>query len=225
MNKINSAKTIAHATESFLGKLLTGDIGGAIASGVNGSLDIQQTALQNQINIASNKNDIAMLATKLGDAQNSPSQLVGNGNDMSGVITKSNLTPIIYHQELWDKLKLKCGYYFQCFGVSLGSLPRNPNDFIDSRYHFNFLQMQSSFENYLETMPLTNEVRQILDKSLANGLTIWHVRNPDTFKGIKNWNVNNVETKWATFKITKTTTFDTQTFSTALFGAKIITND
>lgn len=101
---------------------------------------------------------------------------------MQTTITKRELEP--FEQILVREHFYKYGYNFQ---NKFGKL----KDLINTRYYFNYIECPETFENI--SMQLSASTKQIINDSVANGLTIWHVRDLNTFKGIKNYNYENVE--------------------------------
>lgn len=200
-----SERRIINIIKSIAGGVGAGTVAGVKGGGPLGALAGTATGLFTAgIGIAGNdlsyreqmasiENNIQMQASMLSDLKSAPNTLKGNGDDMNGVITKTSLSPILVHDELWPTLKDDIGNYFNMFGSKMNNKPRNINEFLGNKYHFNFIQAQSAFENYKESVPMNNLTRQITDKSLSEGITVWHYRDKRSFKGIKNWNVNNVD--------------------------------
>lgn len=201
INQRNAQFAKAEGAEKIIGGIMgagmgiaTGNPLGILGGLLGGAGAITSGAQQ----IANSENAIKMQKAQIADLKNTPQQIKGDGNDMNGLLTKINLSPILYEMKLFPALKRQVAQHFHLFGSNLSGQFKYINEFIGSRYHFNFIKCASTFENFKETIPLTNETRQIFNKSNANGVTIWHYRDKATFRGIKNYDVNNVETKYAT---------------------------
>lgn len=82
--------------------------------------------------------------------------------------------------------------HFFKYGYNLKNRIDNINEYLDTRYRFNYIEAPETYENI--RLQVSAEVKQIIDGSLAAGLTIWHYRNKNKFMGIKDYLFNNPET-------------------------------
>jgi hypothetical protein len=186
---------------------LTGGLVGAggISSGIN-------TITNSGIEIANSKEELNGVLAQQKDLQNQPVEISNSSPyatmltniKYDKVITSDNEPPEInnYNRrffEIWEKVppnivREKLAFYFHTAGVNFAGTFQNINELISSRYYFNYIQLSSSvFENIIETLDLSQNIRNIIDSSLSKGLTVWHIRDKGKFKGIKYYNVNNVE--------------------------------
>lgn len=63
--------------------------------------------------------------------------------------------------------------------------------YLENRYYFNFIQtddISSRIKNRL-----SNEIKAEINNAHLKGFTVWHVRDLETFKGINNYNYENLE--------------------------------
>lgn len=187
----NGVQTGWNIAKSIIGGLFGGENKkgiGATVSGVGDSI----------LNGASNKmaldNEIAIQKAMLGDLRNSPVALQGNGDDLNGVMTKTSLVPIFIEERLWKSLREKIEWYFQIYGYNMSSVVRNVNEFWETKYYFNYVEIAGElFSYYKEKYGLTDKARQILDMSFQRGVHIWHYRGYKNWRGIKNFDVNNID--------------------------------
>lgn len=122
---------------------------------------------------------------KRDDIKNQPDGMRPASDDIS--------TLSMAHQlQSWQLVTIKDEYkesifnYFYRFGYKCNDF-KKPN--VRSRYYFNYIKtiganIKSNIDNDFIT-----EIRSIFD----NGITIWHYRDSNTFKGVNNYDFENVE--------------------------------
>lgn len=143
-------------------------IAGAVTSGVSIGTSIANEMLKRE------------------DIKKSPDTLQSTGDD---ILLKHNLTglqDLIIEYEIEDDFKQRLFKYFQYFGYSSNSI-EVPN--LSSRYYYNYIKTIGT----TIVANLDNEIIQKLKQIFENGVTIWHYRDPLTFKGMLNYNYENVE--------------------------------
>lgn len=122
---------------------------------------------------------------KRDDIKNQPDEMRTASDDIS--------TLSMAHQlKSWQLVTIKDEYkqaifnYFYRFGYKCNDF-KKPN--VKSRYYFNYIKtiganIKSNIDNDFIT-----EIRTIFD----NGITIWHYRDSNSFKGVNNYDYENVE--------------------------------
>lgn len=135
--------------------------------------------------------DISSQIAQYKDIKNTPNTtqntgstlLIDNGiKNLNLTVSEYKILPI--HQELVFQ-------HFYQFGYNYNGLLFNINNLLKTRYYFNFIEAPETFENI--SLQANADIKQIINDTLAKGLTIWHVRDLTTFKGIKNYDYENVE--------------------------------
>lgn len=85
-------------------------------------------------------------------------------------------------QSLWD--------YFYQYGYKLDNLD-NVEEYLDTRYWFNFIKASGIF-NIIDNN-LSDQIKIKINEDFANGITFWHYRTKENWKGIKHYNKENLE--------------------------------
>lgn len=172
-------------TQTGAGFLTGGGLGPInISSGVSNTVNGVQSLI-------SSNNSLKMLMAQQQDLKNTPNKILGNANNEMIINKISNYSIALVKQELLWPLKYQLAQYFNTYGYNLNSIWDNINNYINTRYYYDFLQGESLYENFNEEV--SGLERQVILTSILNGIHIWYVRDLETFKGIKNFNVNNVE--------------------------------
>ncbi len=129
---------------------------------------------------------IANEMLKREDIKKSPDTLQSTGDD---IMLKHNLTGLqdfILFYEIEEAFKEKLFRYFQFYGYASNEFGV-PNT--QTRYYFNYIK---TFGVNL-TANLDNDIIAKLKSIYDNGVTIWHYRSAETFKGIYNYAYENLE--------------------------------
>ncbi len=79
------------------------------------------------------------------------------------------------------------------FGYSYEKIKKIDNDTLNSRYYFNFLQVDNTYETLDNDLGLSTRQKELIDISFREGITIWHYRDENTWKGILNYELENLE--------------------------------
>lgn len=85
-------------------------------------------------------------------------------------------------QSLWD--------YFYQYGYKMDNL-KNIEEYLDNRYWFNFIKASGIFN--LVDKNLSDQIKIKINDDFTNGITFWHYRTKENWKGIKHYNKENLE--------------------------------
>ncbi len=96
----------------------------------------------------------------------------------------------IIKKVLPEDYKLRAYDYLYAMGYNIRKLDKIEN-WLNTRYYFNYIQTGSVFSNI--GLNLSAKQKQIISDSMQNGITIWHYRDKNTFKGILNYEYENQE--------------------------------
>lgn len=150
--------------------LLIGGLGlaGGLISGVNFAGQIANNLLQKE------------------DLKQAPDDLRNVSNDINSQYLMDTLNLTINTMELLDTFKIKIFNYFNHYGYKCNDF-KKPN--IRSRYYFNYIKtIGANIKTNIDA-----DFRAEIENAYNNGLTIWHYRNATTFKGVNNFDYENVE--------------------------------
>ena len=129
---------------------------------------------------------IANQVTKIQDLKNTPDNLRQSGNNAFLNVVNNELFYYYASYEIEDEFKQRAFNYFYRFGYKCNNF-KKPN--VRSRYYFNYIKtlganIKSNIDNTYKT-----QLMEIFDR----GITIWHYRDNTTFKGVNNYDYENVE--------------------------------
>lgn len=173
-NKASATTGLAIAGAQVLGGIALGAVTGGIGLAVAGG------------QVLSFAGQIANHLTKLEDLKKTPDTTRNIGNN--GLFTIGTHTQGVYLKiySILDEFKDIIYNYFYHYGYKSNSF-KKPN--IKSRYYFNYIKMVGTNIKTNIDAEYKNELVTIYN----NGITIWHYRNKDTFKGVNNYAYENVE--------------------------------
>ncbi len=134
----------------------------------------------------SSANSIANRMLKMQDLKNTPDNIRQAGNNAEFDILDKNFQLVLTNFRIKQNYLNKVFNYFYHFGYATNEI-KKPN--LKSRYYFNFIKTIGC--NIQGT--LDNEIIAKLKNIFNNGVTIWHFRNAEKFKGILNFDYENVE--------------------------------
>ncbi|CRX37100.1 / / hypothetical protein / 596742:598991 Reverse [Candidatus Hepatoplasma crinochetorum] len=83
--------------------------------------------------------------------------------------------------------------YFYQYGYKLNQI-ENIQKYLNSRYWFNFLKIDKIFS--LIDNNLAKKIKLKINDDFRNGITFWHYRTKKDWKGIKNYDLENLETEF-----------------------------
>lgn len=164
------ALNIAGAVANLGLGLATGGIGLAVAG-------------SNAIGIG---NNIAQTLLKRTDLKNTPDSIRQLGNNAEFDIIDNNFQIVITEFEITDKFKNKIFNYFFHYGYKCNDF-KKPN--LKSRYYFNYIK---TIGVNIKT-GIDADFKAELVNIFNNGVTIFHYRDNTTFKGVNNFDYENVE--------------------------------
>lgn len=125
------------------------------------------------------------------DLHNTPNTIVNAGTtlalDLQLKLGQTNITSY----KLEPLLNVMVREHIYKYGYNFKGKIAKINDVINNRYYFNYIEASETFENV--KLQLSAKTKQIINDSLEQGITIWNVRDLNTFKGIKNYEYENVE--------------------------------
>lgn len=120
------------------------------------------------------------------DIKQSPDTLQTTGDDIMLKHNISKLQEEILIYTIQEEYRERLFRYFQAYGYKTNEL-KIP--YLKSRYYFNYIQTNGvNIVGNLDTDTI-RKIKQIYDR----GTTIWHYRDENTFKGMYNYDYENVE--------------------------------
>lgn len=171
--------------------LITGIVGQTINAGIGlaGSFASPIGVLggiQQGTNLVTN---IAGTIGKIKDIQNTPDTVSVPNNDYVMAYLEEDL---FYKEKLFtipSVMRERVFNYLYAYGYKAGEF-KTPN--LKSRYYFNFIKIiGASIKSELD-----NSYVNKLVEIYQNGITIWHYRNAETWKGTLNYEYENVEIQY-----------------------------
>lgn len=120
------------------------------------------------------------------DIKQSPDNLRIANSDIAGSYEINGLRLCLQDFRIRDEFYNKIFDYFYHYGYKCNNF-KVPNT--RSRYYFNYIKTIGANINTNIDNDFRDEIASIYD----NGLTIWHYRDASTFKGVNNYNYENVE--------------------------------
>lgn len=130
--------------------------------------------------------NIANTIIKQEDIKQSPNSVKSQGNNAGFTLVRQLGSIELEHYSITDTAKSRLFNYFFHYGYKCNDF-KKPN--IKSRYYFNYIKtiganIKSNIDN-----DFISEIESIFN----NGITFWHYREANTFKGVNNYNYENVE--------------------------------
>lgn len=120
------------------------------------------------------------------DLKQTPDNIQKLGNNLTFDILDDNIKYFLRHFRIKEQFRQEIFKYFSTYGYKSNSFEIPDTR---SRYYFNYIKtigvnIISNFSN--------NSIQKIKD-IFDNGVTIWHYRNENTFKGLFNYEYENLE--------------------------------
>lgn len=160
------------------------NMGTSIATTAIGAITANPLAIAGGI-LSLGKN-IADTIIKQEDIKQSPNSAKSQGNNSSFTMSREIIGLELEIYTITDNFKQKLFNYFYHYGYKCNDF-KKPN--IRSRYYFNYIKtIGANIKGNIDGEFKTN-IMEIYDK----GITIWHYRNSLTFKGVNNYDYENVE--------------------------------
>ena len=120
------------------------------------------------------------------DLKQAPDNVRSLGNNLTFDIIDDNLKYLLRHFRIKEQFRQSIFKYFSTYGYKSNTF-EIPD--IRSRYYFNYIKTIGV--NIISNV--ANSDIQKLKEIFDNGVTIWHFRNAETFKGLFNYEFENVE--------------------------------
>lgn len=129
---------------------------------------------------------VANKMAQIKDLKNTPAQVKEGSNDIIINTIINNSKYKIVELEIEESFKRKIFNYLYHYGYKCNDF-KKPN--VRSRYYFNYIKtIDANIKSNI-----SNEYISELKALFEKGITIWHYRDAETFKGIRNYAYENVE--------------------------------
>ena len=123
---------------------------------------------------------------KMQDLKNTPDSIRQTGNNAEFDIVDKNIGVNIYYISIKEEYLTRLYNYLYHYGYKCNNF-KVPNT--RSRYYFNYIKTIGATLSTNIDSEWAEEIKQVYD----NGVTIWHYRDANTFKGINNYDYENVQ--------------------------------
>ena len=160
------------------------------ATGIAGNILAGEDILSTGLNVVKNLGNYAFNEIKIQqgyqDIQLTPDTIRNINNTGYFNIITNRVYPKLKRYDIKDEFKERLFLLFMKFGYANNSI-KIPN--LKSRYYFNFIQIT----NANITSNISNEYINQIKNIFSSGITFWHYRNANTWKGVNNYNYENLE--------------------------------
>lgn len=130
---------------------------------------------------------IANSIAQINDIKNKPDEVKNTALDLVLDYSTKDLYLTLNNYDIRPQFKSKVFNYFYHYGYKCNDF-KKPNT--RSRYYFNYIKtIGANIKTNIDA-----DFRAEIENAYNNGITIWHYRTAGTFKGINNYNYENVET-------------------------------
>lgn len=130
---------------------------------------------------------IANSIAQINDIKNKPDEVKNTALDLVLDYSTKDLYLTLNNYDIRPQFKSKVFNYFYHYGYKCNDF-KKPNT--RSRYYFNYIKtIGANIKTNIDA-----DFRAEIENAYNNGLTIWHYRTAGTFKGINNYDYENVET-------------------------------
>jgi len=129
---------------------------------------------------------IANQVIKMQDLKDTPDSLRQTGNNAEFDIADDNIGVVGLSLTIKTEFMEKLYNYLYHYGYKCNNF-KVPNT--RSRYYFNYIKTIGATLNTNIDTEWTEKIKQVYD----NGVTIWHYRDANTFKGVNNYDYENVQ--------------------------------
>lgn len=130
--------------------------------------------------------NISNTLIKREDIKQQPNSIKSQGNNASFTLVRGLNSLELEYYSIVDSAKQRMFNYFLHYGYRCNEF-KKPN--LKSRYYFNYIKTLGA--NILSN--IDNDFKDEIKQIFNNGVTIWHYRDETTFKGVENYNYENVE--------------------------------
>lgn len=150
------------------------------------------------------------------DIKQTPNSSKNTNNEIISDAIIGTLGVASFKEEMLEIDKQTVADYFYQYGYNIGKI-LNPNELKESRYYFNFIQLDDTFNNIncsierdgiFIPVDVGTLTKKIINDSLSQGVQFWHYRDIDTWNDLNNYEKENVEIKYATVKKVDDLVFD-----------------
>ena len=174
-NKASATSGVALNVATGLGTLGLG-----LATGGIGLIAGVGMAVNSATQIANN-------LIKMQDLKDTPDSIRQAGNNAEFDLLDNNYQIVLSELRIKESYRTKLFNYFYHYGYKCNDF-KKPNT--RSRYYFNYIKtIGANIKTNIDA-----DFRAEIENAYNNGITIWHYRNALTFKGINNYDFENVET-------------------------------
>ena len=157
-----------------------GTLGLGLATGGIGLIAGVGMAVNSATQIANN-------LIKMQDLKDTPDSIRQAGNNAEFDLLDNNYQIVLTELRIKSNYREKIFNYFYHYGYKCNDF-KKPNT--RSRYYFNYIKtIGANIKTNIDA-----DFRAEIENAYNNGLTIWHYRDALTFKGINNYDYENVET-------------------------------
>lgn len=157
-----------------------GTLGLGLATGGIGLIAGVGMAVNSATQIANN-------LIKMQDLKDTPDSIRQAGNNAEFDLLDNNYQIVLTELRIKSNYREKIFNYFYHYGYKCNDF-KKPNT--RSRYYFNYIKtIGANIKTNIDA-----DFRAEIENAYNNGITIWHYRNALTFKGINNYDYENVET-------------------------------
>lgn len=157
-----------------------GTLGLGLATGGIGLIAGVGMAVNSATQIANN-------LIKMQDLKDTPDSIRQAGNNAEFDLLDNNYQIVLSELRIKESYRTKLFNYFYHYGYKCNDF-KKPNT--RSRYYFNYIKtIGANIKTNIDA-----DFRAEIENAFNNGITIWHYRNALTFKGINNYDYENVET-------------------------------
>lgn len=176
------AQNKASATTGVALNIATGlgTLGLGLATGGIGLIAGVGMAVNSATQIANN-------LIKMQDLKDTPDSIRQAGNNAEFDLLDNNYQIVLSELRIKESYRTKLFNYFYHYGYKCNDF-KKPNT--RSRYYFNYIKtIGANIKTNIDA-----DFRAEIENAYNNGITIWHYRDALTFKGINNYDYENVET-------------------------------
>lgn len=158
-----------------IGSAITGNVGGAVLTGVNGIGGVYQNRLSvnqaKETGALDRQNAIKSALAEGADMRTAPNTLISQGSNIIYGLRNNDKKLRLYRFSLTEEYAKKIGDFFAMFGYKQNKM-MNIN--INSRYYYNYVK---TIGINIKTSKIPNNYLNILKGIFDKGTTIWHIDN------------------------------------------------
>lgn len=176
--KKGNASMITDAIGSIggvIGSAITGNVGGAVLTGVSGIGSIYQNRLNvnqaKETGALDRQNAIKSALAEGADMRTAPNTLISQGSNIIYGLRNNDKKLRLYRFSLTEEYAKKIGDFFAMFGYKQNKMM---NIDINSRYYYNYVK---TIGINIKTSKIPNNYLNILKGIFDRGTTIWHIDN------------------------------------------------